>query len=181
VVVLPILIEQVELPGFLKGKKYADFSDATHYQDALAQVLNRLGPAAPPPASETELARLRAELEIAQAAADAYSRDLKRHRKVVARRRSPSLQREIERENKEVPAYAAVNNSYAFEIDGFPVTLGYVMWSLRKAAIKGGPSPLELMIELNDRWDDVKLMLEAYGDYLGRKPKSAKRHKKRGA
>ena len=38
--VLPLLYKECDLPGFLKGKLYADF--ASDYQNALAQVLRRL-------------------------------------------------------------------------------------------------------------------------------------------
>jgi hypothetical protein len=39
--VLPLVYRKCELPGFLKGKLYADFSDDYHH--ALRQVLRRLG------------------------------------------------------------------------------------------------------------------------------------------
>ncbi len=42
VVVLPILYEKCELPGFLKGKMYADFSKEGDYEDMLNKVLRRL-------------------------------------------------------------------------------------------------------------------------------------------
>ena len=44
VVVLPILLDDVELPGFLKGKYYADFIKEENYQDGLNALLKRLGP-----------------------------------------------------------------------------------------------------------------------------------------
>ncbi len=171
VIVLPLLIQNVTPPGFLKGKKYADFRPGAPYKKSLQELLKRLGPAKPISASGQELTQLRAELAAAKATADTYSRDLNRHHKLVKLRRSRKLQNAIDEENEESPDYSTINNSYAFEIDGFPVTLGYVLWSLWKSQREGGPSPLELMIELHDRWDDVKLMLEAYGDYIGHKPR----------
>lgn len=42
VVVLPLLYEQCDLPEFLKGKLYADFSDPDEYEAALAKLLRRL-------------------------------------------------------------------------------------------------------------------------------------------
>ena len=42
VVVLPLLYEKCELPGFLKGKMYADFSKERDYEDMLDKVLRRL-------------------------------------------------------------------------------------------------------------------------------------------
>jgi hypothetical protein len=42
VVVLPILYEKCELPSFLKGKLYADFTDPDAYNDMLDKLLRRL-------------------------------------------------------------------------------------------------------------------------------------------
>jgi len=47
VVVLPILLDDVELPGFLKGKYYADFREEDNYQEGLGKLLERLGPRTP--------------------------------------------------------------------------------------------------------------------------------------
>jgi len=43
VVVLPLLIEHVELPGFLKGKFYGDFTDETQFDEMLSLLLRKLG------------------------------------------------------------------------------------------------------------------------------------------
>ncbi len=40
--VLPILIEHCEIPGFLIGKLYADFTDPRKYDEALAKLLDAL-------------------------------------------------------------------------------------------------------------------------------------------
>jgi hypothetical protein len=42
VVVLPLLYEECELPEFLKGKLYADFTDPEAYSEMLAKLLRRL-------------------------------------------------------------------------------------------------------------------------------------------
>jgi hypothetical protein len=42
VVVLPRLFEKCELPEFLKGKLYADFSDDAKYSASLEKLLRRL-------------------------------------------------------------------------------------------------------------------------------------------
>ncbi len=49
VVVLPILLDDVGLPGFLKGKLYADFRAKNSYQEGLNKLLDRLGPKTAPP------------------------------------------------------------------------------------------------------------------------------------
>jgi hypothetical protein len=45
--VLPLLLDDCALPGFLLGKLFADFRDPEHYGDALNQVRRRLGVGAP--------------------------------------------------------------------------------------------------------------------------------------
>jgi hypothetical protein len=40
--VLPLLYERCELPTFLRGKLYLDFSDEAAFEDALSQLLRRL-------------------------------------------------------------------------------------------------------------------------------------------
>jgi hypothetical protein len=45
VVVLPILIERVEVPAFLSDKLYADFTSPDKFNDALARLLTALGAA----------------------------------------------------------------------------------------------------------------------------------------
>jgi TatD DNase family protein len=45
--VLPILLEDCELPGFLKGKAYADLRTPDRYDAALVSILRRLGIARP--------------------------------------------------------------------------------------------------------------------------------------
>lgn len=42
VVLLPLLYEECELPGFLKGKLYADFSKPEEYEAVLGKLLRRL-------------------------------------------------------------------------------------------------------------------------------------------
>ena len=41
--VLPLLYQQCDLPGFLKGKLYADFTTDEKYQDGLMLLMERLG------------------------------------------------------------------------------------------------------------------------------------------
>lgn len=43
VVVIPLLLEPVDIPPFLKDKKYADFTDSTKYEKTLPLVLRALG------------------------------------------------------------------------------------------------------------------------------------------
>lgn len=43
VVVLPLLLEKVDIPPFLRDKKYADFTDPEEYEESLPLVLRNLG------------------------------------------------------------------------------------------------------------------------------------------
>ena len=54
VIVLPILLNNVRLPGFLKGKYYADFREDDNYREALSALLRRLGPKTPPPSLSSD-------------------------------------------------------------------------------------------------------------------------------
>ncbi len=47
--VLPVLLESCDLPGFLKGKLYADFTTRDRYSTGLTQILNRLELTRPAP------------------------------------------------------------------------------------------------------------------------------------
>lgn len=47
VVVLPVLLDDVELPGFLKGKYFADFREEDNYQEGLNKLIKRLGSRTP--------------------------------------------------------------------------------------------------------------------------------------
>jgi len=42
VIVLPLLYEHVDLPAFLEGKLYADFTEPENYEEALGKLLRRL-------------------------------------------------------------------------------------------------------------------------------------------
>ena len=67
VVVLPIIIEHVDLPGFLKGKLYGDFSDEKDYTEKLKLLLRSLGDSTTVTNSnDLELEKIQKELEDAK-------------------------------------------------------------------------------------------------------------------
>ncbi|QRZ15739.1 toll/interleukin-1 receptor domain-containing protein [Paracoccus methylovorus] len=69
VVVLPLLLEDVDLPGFLRGKLYGNFRDSDSYDISVTALLRALGPVVvPPQPSSEELRALKEELASAQAA-----------------------------------------------------------------------------------------------------------------
>lgn len=166
IVVLPTLIEDVELPGFLKGKKYADFRLEEKYATSLSLLLKRLGPSSPPPSIPSDKVEiLKKELTTAQAKAGYYSKELNRHKKLVSVARSPKLQAAIEEANKRHPHHAIINSAYAFELGSVVITLDYLLHAIGKAQMRGG-HPIEALLSIEDKWEHVRLMLEAYRDYL---------------
>lgn len=166
IVVLPVLLERVPLPGFLEGKFYADFTDTTKYKESLKLVLRRLGPAvAPPTVPAEELAKLRKELARAKRLADERDRALRAHQNIALRGKSKGLVAAIEKANREFPQHAPINTTYAFEVDGYPITLDYLLWVIDKVERRGS-HPLEFLIEMDNKWGEVRSMLEAYSDLL---------------
>lgn len=167
VVVLPILLDDVELPGFLKGKSYANFKEEGQYQNGLSDLLKRLGPSTPPPKLSTEdFAVLRQELDTAKAIAQQHARELDRQKHLISLNRSPELEAAIEKANETNPEHKLINETYAFDSLNLPVTLGYLLWSIEKSKMRGS-CPLELSLSLDKKWDQAELMLEAYSDYIG--------------
>lgn len=167
VLVLPILIEHVELPGFLEGKRYADFTTEDKYEDGLKAMLKALGNvSSPPEATAEEIETLKKELELARSAARQHSGAAERASQVLFRQKSNSLQTAILAANTKYPLYAPVNTAYAFEVGSMPITLDYVLWALAKSQVRGVPHQLEILIDLEDKWDEVNLMLEAYKEML---------------
>lgn len=166
VVVLPLLIERVSLPGFLEGKFYADFTDQVRYKEMLDLLLRRLGPA---PAilsiAADEIARLREQLARAQAIAEQHASAIREHQKLALRGKSARLVTAIEDANREFPSHAPINTTYAFEAGESPITLDYVLWAAAKAE-RDGSHPLEILITLDNKWREVEAMLEAYGELL---------------
>jgi len=63
-IILPIRLDNVELPGFLKGKCYADYRNEADYHQVLSALLSRLGPRTPPPDITSEELVIRPYLRI---------------------------------------------------------------------------------------------------------------------
>lgn len=166
VVVLPLLIEDVVLPGFLEGKFYGDFRDEGKYLESLDRLLAALGPGAQGPDFDlSELERLRGEAESARATVARYENDLKAHRRAAMLGKSGRLRAAIEKANAAHPLHSPINTVYAFELMGAPITLDYLLWSVGKAMRKGS-SPVESMLTIEDKWDQAEAMLAAYSDML---------------
>lgn len=166
VVVLPLLLEPVELPGFLKGKFYGDFTDTSRYDEMLALLVRKLGPVtAPFKPSSDELAQLRAQLAAAQASAALHESALQAHQKVALRGKSAKLVEAIVAANKKYPSHAPINTTNAFEALNTPVTLDYLLWAIAKSERKGAHI-LETILSMDQKWPAAHAMLNAYDEML---------------
>jgi TIR domain len=166
VVVLPILVKQVELPGFLKGKFYGNFTDLDKYDEKLALLLRSLGPTVQSFSTEkAERAALLEQLALAEAVAAKHQEALKAHQKIALRGKSPEMVEAIRKANETHPAHAPVNITTAFEVGSSTVTLDYLLWAIGKSERRGS-HPLELLIDMEDKWTEVNTMLGAYADLL---------------
>lgn len=166
VVVLPLLLESIELPGFLKGKFYGDFINPAYYEDTLSLLLRKLGAATEPiqPSSD-ELAILREELASAKASAAEHIKALQAHQRIALRGKSQKLIDAVSAANEKYPLHAPINATHAFEVLNTPITLDYLLWASAKAQRKGG-HPIEMLLTLDNKWAEVEAMLEAYDDLL---------------
>jgi hypothetical protein len=166
-VVLPILLEDVRLPGFLDGKLFADFRGDLGYKPGLKFLLRSLGRGKTKPSISLAVQR---ELAALRKAVDRHERDAQRRTALLQLRRSKKFQAEIDAENTEHPEWAHINNAYAFEVMRSPVTVGYLLYSLRKEEYKG-QSPLTFALELEQKWPELRAMIEAMADFFDAKRK----------
>ncbi len=166
--VLPIMLEQVEPPYFLKGKLYADFTSEESYESGLKMIVRRLGdnpnPNQASGMSNQEadvylelIGQLREELQV-----NKRERQLLLERLEKERRNIPeNLKIVIEREKSFLPDFTDVNKYYAFMCSGMTVTAGYVLHALRKERMKGGPHQLAVFCEINGQEDELAILVEA--------------------
>jgi hypothetical protein len=166
VVVLPILFEDVELPGFLKGKFYGNFIDEHNYQNQLDLLLRKLGAANPIklPSNE-ELEILRANLQSAQEVAEQQIKMIGAIQAVALHGKSEKLKDAILAANNKFPLHAPINLSHAFEALSQPITLDYLFWAIEKTK-REGSHPLAVAITLDEKWPAVSAMLNAYKELL---------------
>lgn len=166
VVVLPLLLESVVLPGFLKGKFYGDFTDMSRYEATLDLLLRKLGTVAIPisPPIE-ELAQLRAQLSAAKVTAAEHEATLQAHQSLALRGKSKKLVEAIVTANRNFPFHAPINLTHAFEVCNTPVTLDYLLWAIAKSERKGA-HPMEVMLSIDNKWPEAQAMLSAYESIL---------------
>lgn len=166
--VLPILLENIDLPTFLIDKKYADFTTEEKYKHSLKHILERLSELPEDidkkilSASEVQfykqqLELIKNELNVTRGEKRLLLERLEHERKNI----SPHLKDAIEHENKYLPYLADINRLYAFETNISCITAGYLLHCLRKEYIKGGPHQIVLICDLEKKVDELALLMEA--------------------
>ncbi len=167
VVVLPVLISDVSLPGFLRGKFYGDFRKEDSYPNVFALLLRALGAVDAIPATpHDETKALRQELAAARELAKRHEAQARRAGEAAFHAKSDELKAAIESANSRFPQHAPINRTYAFQIDDdMFVTLDYVLWAIQKAGQRGS-HPLEALLTVYEMWPEVDNMLEAYEDMI---------------
>ncbi|MCX8499396.1 MAG: toll/interleukin-1 receptor domain-containing protein [Caulobacteraceae bacterium] len=166
IIVLPLLVSDVDLPGFLKGKFFGDFRNLENYDDSFLLLLRSLGPSNPIELpNPDELDALRKELAKAQDIARRHEIAATRASDVAFRAKSPKLRAAIESSEISHPQHAPINRTYAFQIEGTIVTLDYLLWAISKSK-RHGAHPLEALLTIYDKWPDAASMIDAYSDML---------------
>lgn len=164
VIVLPLLVEKVDLPGFLKGKFYGDFTDDEQYENVVKLLLRQLGKLkqiVKLPADE--IAALKEALAFAQERVAMNEKQVAQHVAAALKGKSPKLVDAINNANEKYPAHTAINNIHAFEVASMPIVLDYLLWAIGKA-VRTGTHQLDNLLTIDSKWPEAIKMVEAYID-----------------
>ncbi len=160
--VIPILIEKVAVPAFLEDRKYLDFQSLSKAKKSLKELLVRLGPVKKHiKIPSEELSQIKDLLKDLKKENALLSKEIDERMHFLHMTRSENLKIALEKENKEHPEYAHINSAYAFDLEGIPITLGYLLWAVAKSQRRGG-HPIEGLLTINGLWPVVRRMLAAY-------------------
>lgn len=165
VVVLPLIIENIDMPGFLEGKLYGDFSDEKEYNKTLQLLLRSLGDSKSVVKSKEELEKIKKELAEAKEVISKHVKIMEKVTEYNLSTKSEKLRNKIIEENKTHPEYTTINNVYAFDLADISITLGYLLWVVGKIK-RNGAHQMESLLEVYDKWDEANRMLEAYSDMI---------------
>ncbi|WP_342503850.1 toll/interleukin-1 receptor domain-containing protein [Lysinibacillus sp. FSL L8-0126] len=164
--VLPILLENVEPPGFLSGKLYADFTTKEAYRKGLQLIKERLdSPVANTSVyNQTQMEYISKKLKEMEDMLNVSKQEkaLLLERLSIERASLPqSLINEIESESKYFPNLDDINRNYSFICNGMNVTAGYVLHGIQKEAMKGGGHVLATWCSLNGQEKELALLVSA--------------------
>ncbi|EJD5900457.1 toll/interleukin-1 receptor domain-containing protein [Escherichia coli] len=169
VILLPLMLQHVELPGFLLGKRYGDFTTEEIYDHSLGELLKVLGPVDKQiSASDQEIAAMRAELEQARERLEGLARLQEHQSSSFTSNWTAELKEAVEESNRKYPQYKVINDSYAFNAidNSTPVTLDYLLWAIAKTMRKGA-HPLDALMAMGNTHHKAEAMISAYMAYLG--------------
>lgn len=169
--VLPLLLDDIELPGFLKGKRYADFRDEQLYDRSLDEIKKRLDEFPKEEASYTaeeakylaqKLKNLEAQLEVSESEKVGLLTRLSIERKSL----DPLLIAQIEGDAIEHPEFADIDRNFSFMLETIPVTVGYILHVMEKER-KKGPHQIVLLAHLIGKTEELSLLTNATLRRLG--------------
>lgn len=166
--VLPIMLEKVEPPSFLKGKLYADFTVEENYSNALNLIIEKLSES-PNKTGDSKISKVEIEFYLRtieklkeEINVNRGEKRLLLERLEKERRDIPEgLKKDIEREKSFLPDFEDINKYYAFVCSGMNVTAGYVLHGLRKEAMKGGPHQIAMLCQINNQTNELAILVEA--------------------
>lgn len=170
VIVLPLIIEHVVMPGFLEGKLYGDFSDESKYDDTLQLLLRSLGDSKHIDKSKEELEVIKKELSEAKKVIEGHVKAINKVTEYNLSTKSEKLKEAILKENQEHPEFAPINNVYAFQLGDVCITLYYLLWVVGKIQ-RQGTHVIQFLLEKEDKWDEANRMLNAYSEMIDAKDK----------
>lgn len=173
--VLPIYIEDCEIPLFLQDKKYADFRTEASYKSAIEELSDAIS--APPTGStktsfsiselefyKKQIVNLQEEINVTRGEKRRLISRLEKERESI----DQSLKSAIDSEYKLYPEFNDINKLYAFQVCGVNVTAGYLLHCLRKEYVKGGPHQITLLCQVENKYDELSLLLDATLDRVSR-------------
>lgn len=164
--VLPLLLNDVELPDFLKGKKYADFKDWGLYDKSLSEIKKCLdeAPSEKSGYSVDEakyLAQKLKDLEEQLTSSQLEKEELLTRLSIERKSLNPELIEAIEQENDNHPELEDINKNFAFLLSGIPVTAGYILHVIEKERKKGRGHQILILAEIEHKTDELSLLANA--------------------
>lgn len=161
--VLPILLSDIDLPGFLLGKKYADFRDDSLYDSSLEEIVRVLDEVISEKSSYSpneaqllaqKLESLEKQLSLSESEKNLLSSRLSIERKVI----DPELNEAIKSENENHPELAEISRNFGFMLADIPATAGYILNVVHKERLKGGPHQIMIMSEILGKTEELSLL-----------------------
>lgn len=171
--VLPILLDNVVLPGFLLGKKYADFTDDSLYDYSLKEIVRVLDEAISEKSSYSskeakllaqELENLKKQLSVSESEKDLLLSRLSIERKTI----DSELNEAIQSENEKHPELAEISKNFGFMLGSLPITAGNVLHAVAKERLKGGPHQIVIFSEILGKSEELFLLTQAVSKRLNK-------------